>query len=95
MKLDSQSWDSVRPLSAMELGFVGKDLHGWGFHGLGHQQHCLSQQSLSLRNDHLGILLQMHSPFCPWSLLLGPWELYRDRASDLGVSLESMDSSPS
>lgn len=42
----------------------------------------------------------MHSPFCPWSLLWGPWEyvrgaLQRQRSLSLGVSLESVDSNPS
>lgn len=36
-----------------------------------------TQKTLFLRNDHLGILLQMHFPFCPWSLLVGPREYVR------------------
>lgn len=57
-----------------------------------------TQKTLFLRKAHLGIFLQKLLPFCP---VLSYWvhrnmlrELYRDRTSELGVSLEIMESNP-
>lgn len=91
----------MSPLSWLWSYFVGKR-HWWleGFRDWFASSTLSSQKTLSLRNDHLGSLFQMHWPFSSLVFairshgnMLG--ELYRDRASELWVSLESLEFNPS
>lgn len=91
------SQDSTQPLLVLELIFVGKEK--WlRVQGTGSLAGLSGLRRLFLQNAHLGILLQKLLLFCP---ALSYWvhrnmlgELYRDRTSELGVSLEIMESNP-